>query len=199
MADVLFRPVPLICVRCLWLWNDVLWPASRSVRNGSHVHVTTADILVMLPIVRKYQVSERLPACARTRSHVNRTRGHACAHCGVHRAFPPPPCPQGMDDLGRNFFKLECYFVTHFLYVVSEWGKCCLQADLFWEEVQFIARNMKVVRGVQLPVPFLGGGGGLAASPACGGNASLSAVARSVFLIVCVRGFVRQSRWMTPK
>ena len=55
---------------------------------------------------------------------------------------------QSIDELGHNFFKLEAYFVTHFLYVVSEWGKHSLQTELFWEEINFIVRNMKHVRTV---------------------------------------------------
>ena len=59
------------------------------------------------------------------------------------------PCARvykSVDELGQNFFKLQSYFVTHFLYVVSEWGKHELPAELFWEEINFIGSNIKAVR-----------------------------------------------------
>lgn len=62
---------------------------------------------------------------------------------------------QGIDELGHNFFKLEAYFVTHFLYVVSEWGKHTLQTELFWEEINFIVKNMKHVRVPSSPFAAL--------------------------------------------
>ena len=30
-----------------------------------------------------------------------------------------------LDEIGMNDFKLQCYFITHFLYVASDWGTWC--------------------------------------------------------------------------
>lgn len=50
-----------------------------------------------------------------------------------------------MDELGKNFFQLQAYFVTHFIYVVSEWGKHRLRRELFWEEIHFIITSFNAV------------------------------------------------------
>ena len=33
-----------------------------------------------------------------------------------------------LDEIGMNDFKLQCYFITHFLYVASDWGTWCSSA-----------------------------------------------------------------------
>ena len=51
----------------------------------------------------------------------------------------------GIDELGHDFFKLQCYFITHLLYVFSDWGQHPLCRELFAEEFEFIANNMNKV------------------------------------------------------
>ncbi len=50
-----------------------------------------------------------------------------------------------LDELGRDFFQLQCYFVTHFIYVVSDWGRHSLRRELFREEFLFIVQNLPIL------------------------------------------------------
>ena len=52
---------------------------------------------------------------------------------------------QRVDELGHDFFRLQCYFVTHFIYVMSDWGRHMLQRELFKEELVFISSNLAQV------------------------------------------------------
>lgn len=52
---------------------------------------------------------------------------------------------QRIDELGHDFFRLQCYFVTHFIYVMSDWGRHTLRRELFEEELVFIASNLTQV------------------------------------------------------
>lgn len=56
---------------------------------------------------------------------------------------------QSVDVLGHNFYKLQCYFVTHFIYVFSDWGYHRLRRELFSEEFNFIVANLKLVIQLQ--------------------------------------------------
>ena len=67
-----------------------------------------------------------------------------------------------LDEIGMNDFKLQCYFITHFLYVASDWGTWCsimwcsflkiicithtgtygLPRELFMEEFRFIVNSL---------------------------------------------------------
>ncbi len=47
-----------------------------------------------------------------------------------------------LDELGHDFFQLQCYFLTHFIYVVSDWGRHSLRRELFREEFLFIVENL---------------------------------------------------------
>ena len=49
---------------------------------------------------------------------------------------------QRIDELGHDFFRLQCYFVTHFIYVLSDWGRHVLERALFEEEFVFIVSNL---------------------------------------------------------
>jgi len=62
---------------------------------------------------------------------------HALALLPAIRACYAPP-----DELGHDFFKLQCYFVTHALYVCSDWGAQALSRHLFAEELAFLLRFM---------------------------------------------------------
>ena len=42
-----------------------------------------------------------------------------------------------------NDYKLQCYYLTHLIYVFSDWGQHCLCRQLYAEEFEFIVRNMK--------------------------------------------------------
>ena len=50
-----------------------------------------------------------------------------------------------IDELGLDFFKLQCYFLTHLIYVFSDWGQHALRRELFSEEFSFIVSNMRLV------------------------------------------------------
>lgn len=50
-----------------------------------------------------------------------------------------------VDELGHDFFRLQCYFVTHFIYVMSDWGRHQIQRALFEEELKFIVTNLTQV------------------------------------------------------
>ena len=52
-----------------------------------------------------------------------------------------------VDYLGHDFFKLQCYYLTHFIYVMSDWGAYPLRHELYAEEIQFMCQNMlQVIR-----------------------------------------------------
>ena len=51
-----------------------------------------------------------------------------------------------IDEVGHDFFKLQCYFITHLLYVFSDWGQHALCRELFVEEFEFIINNLTKVR-----------------------------------------------------
>ena len=41
----------------------------------------------------------------------------------VVNILPLARCYQRIDELGHNFYKLQCYFITHLIYVFSDWGQ----------------------------------------------------------------------------
>ena len=49
---------------------------------------------------------------------------------------------QRIDELGHDFYRLQCYFVTHLIYVLSDWGRHLLERSLFEEELSFIVSNL---------------------------------------------------------
>lgn len=59
--------------------------------------------------------------------------------------LPSVRCYQTIDQLGHNLYKLQCYFITHFLYVISDWGQHGLKRELFHEEFHFIVSNFEAV------------------------------------------------------
>ena len=73
----------------------------------------------------------------------------SCNNCSTTLAeicsiLPVARCYQRIDELGHNFYKLQCYFLTHLIYVFSDWGQHALRRQLFAEEFEFIVKNMKV-------------------------------------------------------
>lgn len=58
---------------------------------------------------------------------------------------------QRVDELGHDFFRLQCYFVTHYIYVMSDWGRHMLQRELFEEELAFILSSLNQVISMQDP------------------------------------------------
>mmetsp|Transcript_3775 Transcript_3775/g.11170 ORF Transcript_3775/g.11170 Transcript_3775/m.11170 type:complete len:661 (-) Transcript_3775:184-2166(-) len=58
---------------------------------------------------------------------------------------------QRIDELGHDFFRLQCYFVTHFIYVMSDWGRHMLQRSLFEEELVFMVSNLHQVISMKDP------------------------------------------------
>jgi hypothetical protein len=49
------------------------------------------------------------------------------------------------EELGHRVFLHQCYFITHFIYAMSEWGRHRLCINKFWEEFAFIVENIKLV------------------------------------------------------
>lgn len=59
------------------------------------------------------------------------------------------------DDVGEMSYKQQCYMVTHFLYVMSGWGRFALPSQLFVEELVFCLDALNVV--IQLGDPEIAG------------------------------------------
>jgi hypothetical protein len=66
--------------------------------------------------------------------------GHILA--AVAKLVPLARCYQRPDELGYDYFRLECYFMTHLLYVFSDWGQHTLNRQMFSEEFEFILMYM---------------------------------------------------------
>ena len=64
------------------------------------------DVLKLLPLARSYQVRPLTP-------------------CSLVPADVVEPClvAQTIDELGDDTFNWQCYFVTHLVYVFSDWGQ----------------------------------------------------------------------------
>ena len=63
----------------------------------------------------------------------------------IVKLLPVARCYQRIDELGHDFFKLQGYFLTHFVYVMSDWGQHPLARHLYLEELHFIVENMQQV------------------------------------------------------
>ena len=61
----------------------------------------------------------------------------------IAKFLPAVRCYHTIDELGHNMYKLQCYFITHFLYVMSDWGQHSLRRELFAEEFHFIVANFQ--------------------------------------------------------
>lgn len=70
---------------------------------------------------------------------------------GALNLLPLARCYQRIDELGHDFFKLQGYFLTHFVYVMSDWGQHPLPRHMFLEEIQFIVENMHQVIRMEEP------------------------------------------------
>lgn len=66
----------------------------------------------------------------------------ACPLQSVIKLLPLARCYQRPDELGSDFYKLQCYFLTHLIYVFSDWGQHSLHRQLFAEEFRFIVENL---------------------------------------------------------
>ncbi len=62
----------------------------------------------------------------------------------VVRLLPLVRSYSSLDEMGDNFYKHQCYFVTHLVYVFSDWGQHTLRRQLFAEEFEFIVRHMRI-------------------------------------------------------
>jgi hypothetical protein len=49
---------------------------------------------------------------------------------------------QSLADLGRDFWKLQCYWATHYIYVQSNWGCCALRREYYLEEFELFATSL---------------------------------------------------------
>jgi len=60
----------------------------------------------------------------------------------IVRLLPQVRKYYGLDELGHDFFQLQCYYLTHFIYVVSDWGRHSLRRALFQEEFIFLVNYL---------------------------------------------------------
>jgi len=58
------------------------------------------------------------------------------------RFLPEARKYKDLDELGEDFWKLQCYFVTHFIYVMSDWGERRLRRELYLEEFRFLTSSL---------------------------------------------------------
>eukprot|EP01034_Spumella_vulgaris_P026895 gene26895-33544_t len=59
-------------------------------------------------------------------------------------------------ELGEDFYKWQCYFITHLIYAFSDYGQHALRRQLFAEEFEFMATQM-IIAIVQLRDPEIVG------------------------------------------
>lgn len=60
----------------------------------------------------------------------------------IVKLLPLARCYQRIDELGKDTYKWQCYFITHVIYVFSDWGQHPLSRQLFAEEFEFLVGNM---------------------------------------------------------
>jgi hypothetical protein len=70
------------------------------------------------------------------------TKGHGMSKQNLVALLPEIRKYKELDEMGLNAWTHQCYFVTHFLYVMSNWGTVLLRAEMYIEEFTYIARNM---------------------------------------------------------
>ena len=72
--------------------------------------------------------------------------GGKCAVDELRKLFRIMPIIRSyktLEAMGENMFKHQCYFITHLIYVFSDYGVHSLKRLLFAEEFIFIVENMK--------------------------------------------------------
>jgi len=54
---------------------------------------------------------------------------------------------KGISLLGRDLYRLQCYFITHLAYILGGWGRinCKAQREMLNEEIVFLLLNMDTV------------------------------------------------------
>ena len=54
---------------------------------------------------------------------------------------------RGIGTLGKDLFKLQCYFITHLAFILGAWGKRCVRAQrlMLAEEFTFLCLNVDTV------------------------------------------------------
>jgi hypothetical protein len=50
-----------------------------------------------------------------------------------------------LNELGEDFYKWQCYFITHLVYAFSDYGQHALRRQLFAEEFEFMATQLVVL------------------------------------------------------
>ena len=74
--------------------------------------------------------------------------GGKCAVDELRKLFRIMPIIRSyktLEAMGENMFKHQCYFITHLIYVFSDYGVHSLKRLLFVEEFIFIVENMKTL------------------------------------------------------
>lgn len=61
------------------------------------------------------------------------------------RILPLVRSYETIDAIGDDFFKHQCYFVTHLIYIFSNYGEHVLNRELFGEEFVFMVSQMFIV------------------------------------------------------
>jgi hypothetical protein len=69
----------------------------------------------------------------------------------IVRLLPTVRAYHVLGELGEDFYKWQCYFITHLVYAFSDYGQHALRRQLFAEEFEFMATQL-VVLVVELQV-----------------------------------------------
>ena len=115
------------CPHCAYD-NDPNNPTSRRCSRCHHQLKATIDYAALLESIVWVYVAHEL---------------ELCDDDGVFNILPEVRNQyQSLDAIGKNSFIWQGYFITHFIYVHSEWGKRQLMKELYMEEFEFMLANM---------------------------------------------------------
>jgi len=62
--------------------------------------------------------------------------------CDVLPLLPDARSYKELDELGSDLWKLQAYFATHFVYIMSDWGSRPLRREIYQEEFRFFAEGL---------------------------------------------------------
>jgi hypothetical protein len=67
------------------------------------------------------------------------------------RFLPEARSYRDLAELGHDFWKLQSYFASHFVYIMSGWGANDLRREFYVEEFRYFAENLRRVVKMQDP------------------------------------------------
>jgi len=71
----------------------------------------------------------------------------------VFRLLSEARCYRDLDELGSDGWKLQSYFASHFIYIMSDWGSYRLRREIYLEEFRYFAENLR--RAIRMKDPEL--------------------------------------------